>query len=326
MGISKGLVEKFDRFFLTYFDSQLLKEFEDLIDFESRLDDKLGDLLYHFIMYFTFYHELGHLVKWAMEKNETDEKSEETDEKSEETDEKSKETDEKSKETDEKSEETDEKSEETDEKSEETDEKSEETDEKSEETDEKSEEIDEKLIHKKNKEAFYDHCLEIDADTFASNYLNSHMIQYLNNNYSEELNSKDANAFLSLVLSSIFVYCFTFNKYQNGIYYDENSHPHPVIRLFNVLGIILGHFSERMKQVNEKIEVDKKEVMENTFKMAEILVNHFYEENAYPDFKEKIEQEVKEIFAYLQTLKQTISKDEKFAINFENSNNLPTEK
>ena len=270
MGISKGLVEKFDRFFLTYFDSQLLKEFEDLIDFESRLDDKLGDLLYHFIMYFTFYHELGHLVKWAMEKNETDEKSEETDE--------------------------------------------------------KSEEIDEKLIHKKNKEAFYDHCLEIDADTFASNYLNSHMIQYLNNNYSEELNSKDANAFLSLVLSSIFVYCFTFNKYQNGIYYDENSHPHPVIRLFNVLGIILGHFSERMKQVNEKIEVDKKEVMENTFKMAEILVNHFYEENAYPDFKEKIEQEVKEIFAYLQTLKQTISKDEKFAINFENSNNLPTEK
>jgi hypothetical protein len=64
IGISKEIVERFGRQFHTYFSVKEIPELNNYLDLEGKLKNSIGELMYHFILHFTFYHELGHLIQF----------------------------------------------------------------------------------------------------------------------------------------------------------------------------------------------------------------------------------------------------------------------
>lgn len=100
------------------------------------------------------------------------------------------------------------------------------------------------------------HLLEIDADTFSAVSLATHLIQYADKH---RITSREDLMYLVKVsCSSILFYLVNFQASKDEIYYKESTHPHPVVRIFKIIGSIVGHLLQ-------KFNIDFKEAMNETF-------------------------------------------------------------
>ncbi len=64
IGISKEIIERFGRLFHTYFNIEEIPELKDYNNIQQKISNPIGELMYQFILHFTFYHELGHLIQF----------------------------------------------------------------------------------------------------------------------------------------------------------------------------------------------------------------------------------------------------------------------
>lgn len=87
------------------------------------------------------------------------------------------------------------------------------------------------------------HKLEINADTYSSICIATHIHQYINNTFGDNINQEFASKTITILGACLLEYIMNFTSEYN-LYFEEYSHPHPLIRLLNIILNITNHFSQ----------------------------------------------------------------------------------
>lgn len=107
------------------------------------------------------------------------------------------------------------------------------------------------------------HLLEFDSDLHAANHIAFHVRQYLDKIDNSNKTKENIEKLISTSIASIYCY-FTllFQSFNENIYYLENTHPHPIIRISYILptfiDVLAKHFSINQANVlNEGLMISK---------------------------------------------------------------------
>jgi hypothetical protein len=103
------------------------------------------------------------------------------------------------------------------------------------------------------------HYLEVNADSFSSICVATHILQYLERIFKDNLNEDYFNKTIITAGVCLFAYFLKLSDSQNSIYFYEKTHPHPYIRLFNSLMHILNYLSqsEFLKMKGIKVNINE---------------------------------------------------------------------
>jgi len=161
-----------------------------------------------------------------------------------------------------------------------------------------------------------EHVLEFDADTFATGSITLLVLNYIDKN---EINQQELETFINLVSSVIFVYFFSFNTYDENIYFEKYSHPHPFIRCMNVVVNIVAYIEDIQLNKNEKASQEKlTDRLTKVQDISETLVIKLFDEKKFPFFETQVLSHFKEILKYYDKLRKLVMSDPGSAINIRN--------
>jgi hypothetical protein len=112
------------------------------------------------------------------------------------------------------------------------------------------------------------HKLEFDADTFSATSISAHIHQYAFKIFGEELTSYQVESVIEVFSSSILLYFLSFEAYKEEIYYEESTHPHPIIRILNVI-LTISNYCKNSPRLKEKgIEINHNKIYDLTIRNA----------------------------------------------------------
>lgn len=86
------------------------------------------------------------------------------------------------------------------------------------------------------------HKLEINADTYSSICIATHIHQYIKNSFGDDINQEITSKTITIFGACLLEYIINFTS-EYDLYFEEHSHPHPLIRLLNIILNITNHFS-----------------------------------------------------------------------------------
>lgn len=99
------------------------------------------------------------------------------------------------------------------------------------------------------------HKLEINADTYSSICIATHIDQYIDKSFGEHVSQKIVTKTITIFGACLLEYIVNFtDKFE--IYFEEHSHPHPLIRLLNIILNITNHFSLIPKYKEKGIKLE----------------------------------------------------------------------
>lgn len=155
------------------------------------------------------------------------------------------------------------------------------------------------------------HWLEINADTFASISLASHIQQYLFKQVGNELNIHNATNSLIIFGTSLLGYIISFSTTTEKIYFFERSHPHPIIRLINILMTVIHYLNQSPKFAEIDITFNFKHIFDNVFKLYSELENQQIVNTKISENLNQALVQIPEIIAYNKAIKehQTVYND-----------------
>ena len=108
------------------------------------------------------------------------------------------------------------------------------------------------------------HKLEFDADTFSATTISAHIHQYIFKIFGEELTSYQVESVIEVFSTSILLYFLSFEAYKEEIYYEESTHPHPIIRILNVILTISNYCKNSPKLKEKGIEINHNKIYDLT--------------------------------------------------------------
>ncbi|WP_336959206.1 hypothetical protein [Chryseobacterium contaminans] len=124
------------------------------------------------------------------------------------------------------------------------------------------------------------HKLEINADTYASIAIASHIQQYAENIFGKDIDNLKIESLIKILLSSLLNYIASFSDDLSNVYLDEKSHPHPFIRMFSI-GLNVIHYLNQSPFLLEKnIKLNANQLNKDVFDFYEQLEkNNIYTTN-----------------------------------------------
>jgi hypothetical protein len=143
--------------------------------------------------------------------------------------------------------------------------------------------------------SLYRHALEIDADTFSGIFIARHLIQYYESDFSE-FGIEFLEIITTVLCSNLFFYLSSFGAGNKKLYFKENSHPHPFIRVVRLLFTIGKYFQDDYKIKIDKIGIVTK-IVDEIF-----LLQDAYEMNNLSSFRNEMINSTIDIHEYLQEL------------------------
>ena len=151
-------------------------------------------------------------------------------------------------------------------------------------------------INERNDNAVYSierHSLEIDADTFSAIHIARHLIDYYEKDF-KQFGIKFLEEVTIILCSNLFFYICSFGNSNSDLYYYENSHPHPFIRIMRVLFTIGKYFEN-----DQQIDIKKNEIVEKI--LDEIFnLQHSKDINNLQKFSEEVSDNYENMFYYLE--------------------------
>src|SRR5690606_36075600 len=142
------------------------------------------------------------------------------------------------------------------------------------------------------------HIKEADADLFASICVGTHMYQYFDKYVVCERSEELIRTYLSIIISSIFTYFLSFNEYHHKLYFESRTHPHPVVRLFYSLEVIVDYFTSVLNSKNIEVKVNQQQILTQTFQISEVMISKFFDETIVAHFKRLIIERGTEVINY----------------------------
>ena len=115
------------------------------------------------------------------------------------------------------------------------------------------------------------HKLEIDADSFSGISIASHIQQYALKHFGDDLDSNKMESLIQMFCSSALLYFLAFQSCKGEIYFYENSHPHPMIRILNFILTITNYLQQSPKLTERKITLNHINIFKATIKTTALI-------------------------------------------------------
>lgn len=162
------------------------------------------------------------------------------------------------------------------------------------------------------------HILELDADTFSSLCLGDHLIQYIEK---IEIDIKDDNIemILTIICSSILFYFLSFETSKLDIYFKEHTHPHPIIRITNVVLHVTRYVLQAFNQKGYKFNINHKDIIRNSIIFSNNIAVNKHNSNQIIDYLDILQRESDNIISYQSELFKLASQDSSLATNKRNA-------
>lgn len=117
------------------------------------------------------------------------------------------------------------------------------------------------------------HKLEINADTYSSICIATHIDQYIDKSFGEHVSQEIVTKTITIFGACLLEYIVNFtDKFE--LYFEEHSHPHPLIRLLNIILNITNHFSLIPKYKEKEIKLEPIALFRNIIDFHEELENN----------------------------------------------------
>lgn len=171
--------------------------------------------------------------------------------------------------------------------------------------------------HLDNTEQFSErkHLLELDADEFSSISIGAQILQYAETTFGENITETHLKKLLLIACSSAFLYLLTFRSNRMKIYYEEMSHPHPIIRMTWIIFTIAGYCIRSLQAKGIEINITTKEIINDTLDFSEGVAEHFFTgANPITLFRDSMQNEALNIFAYITKYQKLKENDTTLAV------------
>lgn len=116
------------------------------------------------------------------------------------------------------------------------------------------------------------HKLEINADTYSSICIATHIHQYIDKIFGDNMSQENVIKTITIFGACLLEYIINFTS-NYELYYEEHSHPHPLIRLLNIILNIANHFSQIPILKEKGIKLDVNSLFRNIIDFHEELEN-----------------------------------------------------
>lgn len=156
---------------------------------------------------------------------------------------------------------------------------------------------------------FTRHKLEIDADSFSAIAIAAHVHQYVFKICGEELNAEKIESIIEIFCSGVLLNFLTFDSFKDEMYYEEGTHPHPILRILNVIMIITQYFRESPLITNKGIFINHFKIMNQTLSLGSELEEKCFGTAKSQTFLEILKKERKEIIEYYKKIRSCTPKD-----------------
>ena len=168
-----------------------------------------------------------------------------------------------------------------------------------------------------NKEEFSTekHLLECDADEFSSLCIASHILQYSEKIFDTNLNQYVLEGIIALISVPVILYLMSFESNNNSIYFEENTHPHPVIRLTRIVLTIVNYCNQSLIIENKSYKINQFHIINIALDIAEQLKFAFSNINGVPEYRKMISANRKEIAAYLKKIDRLQNGNDSLAVS-----------
>ena len=162
------------------------------------------------------------------------------------------------------------------------------------------------------------HVLEADSDMFSSLQVGSHILQYQKRIFGKSANKDDIEKLLIIFCSAIFLYILSYQTNRVKLYFNENSHPHPLIRNLTVISLLIDYYQKSLIKEGYSFQIDESIVMNTTLDIGEQLSVILFGSDRFNNFLIEFGKNRTEIIKYFEFLKGEILKDDSLAMNKRN--------
>ena len=152
------------------------------------------------------------------------------------------------------------------------------------------------------------HKLEINADTYSSIAIATHLQQYIDKIFGDKINHDIATDTIKILGSCLLNYIINFSD-KKEIYFNQYSHPHPFLRLLNIILNISNHIESMPNLKEQKIIINGKEIFKNIIDFYQELEDNGVFQTKFSDLVYQNANFQRDIVNYLSEL-----------LNFDNTN------
>ncbi|WP_430404227.1 hypothetical protein [Fluviicola sp.] len=142
------------------------------------------------------------------------------------------------------------------------------------------------------------HILELDADTFSSLCVGTHLLQYARQCFGENMDCESIKKLIVVACGSALLYLLSFQSNALPIYYEEYTHPHPVVRISCVVFHIVGYCLQSLEEY--QLELDIQDIVKEAMSFAHSISSNGNDRSIIEQYQEIIGQEAHNIEAYIR--------------------------
>lgn len=153
---------------------------------------------------------------------------------------------------------------------------------------------------------FTKHKLEIDADSFSAIAIAAHVHQYIFKIFGEDLSSDKVESVIEIFCSGVLLYFLSFSSFQDEIYYYEGTHPHPILRILNVIMTITQYFRESPRIKDKGIYINHSKIMNKTLILAAKLEEKSFGTSKSKTFLETLKKDRSDILEYYKKIRSFV--------------------
>ncbi|MBK6545013.1 MAG: hypothetical protein IPG12_07055 [Saprospiraceae bacterium] len=150
---------------------------------------------------------------------------------------------------------------------------------------------------------FQRHVLEYDADFFSAMNLGAHIYQYFEK-WHKRKTSNDLECLISILSAAIFVRILSSPSMDMPFYTNENSHPHPIIRVLSIVHAIIDYNIELLERKESGVTIDEGRVVKMTLAAAEILAKNLLGNFQFKNFVLMLQENEEKISEYTGELRE----------------------
>jgi hypothetical protein len=143
------------------------------------------------------------------------------------------------------------------------------------------------------------HILELDADLDAAQEICFHLFDYWKKLKQLDRTENNLQKILSLGIASIFSYFLLYFDRSMKIYYDQHTHPHPLVRITYIVDCFID-----VAQKNAPIgfSLDARATLREGFVVSEVFSQNVFQANIVQDYADQFKTEGKNIENYVNEL------------------------
>ena len=160
------------------------------------------------------------------------------------------------------------------------------------------------------------HLLELDADEYSAISLGAHIIQYADNLFGATVTKDEIEELIVIGCSAILLYLLSFKTNRLDIYYEEHSHPHPIIRLNWIIFAIISYCENAYRKKAIQMSFNSGELMNKVLIFSRANIDKFFDgKDLISNYFQTIQQEALNIIRYYNKYEEFKKDNRKLAVH-----------